>query len=55
MGQATAPTGSFLQVAAGEGHSCGIRTNGSVHCWGGGSAMDMAERWAEAFAVHGLL
>ena len=27
-------SGSFIQVSAGYGHSCGIRTGGSVVCWG---------------------
>ena len=29
-----APAGSFTQVAAGRDHSCGLRSDGSVVCWG---------------------
>ena len=31
---ATAPSGTFLEVAAGEEHSCGLRTDGTITCWG---------------------
>ena len=37
-GQAAAPTmvlGSWSRVAAGQNYSCGIRTDGSLWCWGG--------------------
>ena len=34
FGQLTAPDGSFTQVSAGSSYSCGIRTGGSVVCWG---------------------
>ena len=33
-GQATPPAGSFTAVSAGVWHSCGVRTSGSVVCWG---------------------
>ena len=33
-GQATPPAGTFSQVSAGEHHTCGVRTDGSVVCWG---------------------
>ena len=33
-GQSSPPSGSFVQVSAGGGHSCGIDTSGSVQCWG---------------------
>ena len=29
-----APAGSFVSVSAGWGHSCGVRADGSVACWG---------------------
>ncbi|HZW02390.1 MAG TPA: hypothetical protein VFF68_00570 [Anaerolineaceae bacterium] len=32
--QATAPTGTFTQVAAGMYHTCGLKTDGEVACWG---------------------
>ena len=33
-GQATPPEGIFTSVSAGEFHTCGIRTDGTVACWG---------------------
>ena len=33
-GQAEPPEGTFLAVAAGEWHTCGIRTDGRANCWG---------------------
>ena len=32
--QATAPAGEFISVSAGEHHTCGVRPDGSVACWG---------------------
>ena len=29
-----APTGSFKAVSAGSHHSCGLRTDGTIACWG---------------------
>ena len=29
------PPGEFVSVSAGLGHTCGVRTDGSVECWGG--------------------
>ena len=34
LGQAEAPTGAFTAVAAGEHHSCGLRSDSTVTCWG---------------------
>lgn len=33
-GQATPPSGTFRAVSAGSAHSCGVRTDGSITCWG---------------------
>ncbi len=33
-GQATPPKGTFLQISAGRYHTCGIKTNNTVRCWG---------------------
>ena len=33
-GQSNTPSGTFTQVSAGAWHSCGLRENGSVECWG---------------------
>ena len=37
-GQADAPVGTFTSVSAGQLHSCGIRTDQVIQCWGSGSA-----------------
>jgi hypothetical protein len=34
LGQAEPPSGTFLQVSAGGRHTCGVRTNNTVSCWG---------------------
>ncbi|NJO18629.1 MAG: hypothetical protein HC877_23750, partial [Thioploca sp.] len=34
LGQSTPPSGTFLQVSAGGRHTCGIRTDHTVACWG---------------------
>jgi hypothetical protein len=36
-GQAIPPSGSFATVVAGGLHSCGIRADGTLACWGAGS------------------
>ncbi|MDE2822915.1 MAG: RCC1 domain-containing protein, partial [Chloroflexota bacterium] len=33
-GQATPPEGEFASVSAGRFHTCGVRADGSVACWG---------------------
>ena len=33
-GQSDAPEGEFTNVAAGSYHSCGVRSDGTVECWG---------------------
>ena len=46
-GRATAPSGSFTAVSAGYvWHSCGIRTDGSISCWG-------YDRWGQLEAPRG--
>ena len=35
-GRATPPEGQFASVSAGRYHTCGVRTDGSVACWGSG-------------------
>ena len=37
-GQAEAPSGTFIAVAAGGYHSCGVKTDGTITCWGSNSA-----------------
>ena len=34
FGQSTPPCGRFLSVSAGDGHSCGVKSNGDAVCWG---------------------
>ena len=47
-GQCLAPPGPFVQLAAGDYHSCGLRADGSVACWGcginGGSGVGNLDR-----------
>ena len=33
-GQTDAPVGAFRAVAAGSSHSCGVRSDGAIECWG---------------------
>ena len=33
-GKADAPSGTFKTVSAGGGHSCGLRTDDTITCWG---------------------
>lgn len=47
FGQALPPTGRFVAVAAGWGHSCGIHEDGSVECWGAGITVDNCEETLE--------
>ena len=37
-GQANPPEGKFQSVSAGSFHTCGVKTDGSVACWGSNSA-----------------
>ena len=34
LGQADAPSGTFIAVSAGNKHSCAVRTDGTITCWG---------------------
>jgi len=33
-GQATPPSGTFTQISAGSLHTCGVKTDGTLACWG---------------------
>jgi hypothetical protein len=37
-GRTDAPDGTFLQVSAGGAHSCGLRPDMSIECWGSNEA-----------------
>jgi hypothetical protein len=39
FGETTPPAGTFVRVAAGDYHSCGIRTSGEAECWGDGKTV----------------
>ena len=47
FGQADPPEGTFLAVAAGEWHTCGIRTDGRATCWGANYEADQYTRYAQ--------
>ena len=34
VGEGTPPAGEFITVSAGASHNCGVKTDGSVACWG---------------------
>ncbi len=34
FGQATPPSGTFTQISAGSLHTCGVKTDGTLACWG---------------------
>lgn len=40
QGQDQAPAGTFMHVAAGALHTCGVKTDGTVACWGAGTTAD---------------
>jgi len=37
-GQTDSPEGSFTELGAGQWHTCGLRSDGEVVCWGDGPA-----------------
>ena len=45
--QATAPEGTFTAVATGWWHSCGLRTDQTIECWGGSDLADGYPRQVE--------
>jgi alpha-tubulin suppressor-like RCC1 family protein len=43
-GQASAPRGvSFTQISAGDYHTCGLKPDGSVQCWGSNEKLDFCD------------
>jgi hypothetical protein len=53
LGQATAPSGAFVQVSRGPNHGCAIRVDGTVACWGrndDGEATPPAGRFVQVSA-----
>ena len=48
-GQTIPPDERFVDIASGTFHTCGIKTNGKVACWGDGrySQLDVPERFAD--------
>ena len=45
-GQATPPAGTFASVSAGGGHTCALKTDGTIACWG-------SDRYMEATSPPG--
>jgi MYXO-CTERM domain-containing protein len=44
LGQTNAPAGTFRELAAGSTHTCAIRTDGTLACWGGWASQPDAGR-----------
>ena len=38
FGQSASPKGAFRAIAVGQNHTCGIKTDGTLACWGAGTA-----------------
>lgn len=51
FGQSIPPAGEFLYVSAGTFHTCGLRSNGSVLCWGSNAFGQLA--YANTFRSTG--
>jgi len=49
-GEASAPTGYFLEIATGEFHNCGVRADGTLHCWGNNASGEATPPAGNAFA-----
>ena len=50
-GESSPPSGTFVQVGAGAAHSCGLRTNGELACWGDNSHGQSAPPGGSFFQV----
>lgn len=46
-----APSGTFVAVTAGDRHTCGLRSNGYVECWGDNSVNQHYEPYQQEFAA----
>ncbi|HEX2873526.1 MAG TPA: hypothetical protein VHP33_19845 [Polyangiaceae bacterium] len=52
VGLLDAPTGAFSQIASSELHSCAIRIDGTLACWGAGTLASDPPGWACPNATH---
>ena len=51
--RARPPAGTFTQVAGGASHTCGLKTDGTLACWGdnsSGQSTAPAETWTQVTA-----
>ena len=44
-GQSSPPSGLFMDISAGNQHTCGIKIDGTVQCWGVGTSDDNCNNW----------
>ena len=66
-GRGKAPEGTFRAVAAGETHTCAVRTDATIGCWGSNfegemdapqgafSAISVGERYSCALRTDGIV